>query len=289
MSDGYGRVPRFVTDKLPEIGAYAYAVYGVLADYCDHARFCKPSLTTLCQRTGISRPTVVHALRLLEEHGCIRRLRQAGQRLSFELPMISVGKAPLLVSSDGKAPLPVNDVYRLTTFTDPVKHVYRSGKAPLPPSEQEPLNKNQEQEPDSVRIATVRRRDTTADMERFERWWAEYPRKSAKRKALDWWLRRKPDDQLTDTMIAAVRTQRTTPSWTKDGGQYIPLPTTWLNGERWQDQDVDRSMFTGNNGAGASRHKQAEQDQRTAIWDAIKDTFPEDTPCPWEGGPPDGL
>ena len=30
--------------------------------------------------------------------------------------------------------------------------------------------------------------------------------------------------------------QVTSADWLKNNGQYIPYPTTWLNGERWNDE-----------------------------------------------------
>lgn len=36
-------------------------------------------------------------------------------------------------------------------------------------------------------------------------------------------------------MMQALGRQKALADWQKDGGQYIPLPTTWLNGERWED------------------------------------------------------
>lgn len=36
-------------------------------------------------------------------------------------------------------------------------------------------------------------------------------------------------------MMQALGRQKASADWQKDGGQYIPLPTTWLNGERWED------------------------------------------------------
>ena len=35
---------------------------------------------------------------------------------------------------------------------------------------------------------------------------------------------------------AALAEQKKSKDWTKDGGQYIPYPATWLNGKRWQDE-----------------------------------------------------
>lgn len=75
---------------------------------------------------------------------------------------------------------------------------------------------------------------TGADI-RFERFWAAYPRKVAKdaaRKAFD---KRKPDSELLAQMLEAIRAQKQSDDWLKDGGQFIPHPATWLNQGRWQD------------------------------------------------------
>jgi len=72
--------------------------------------------------------------------------------------------------------------------------------------------------------------------DRFERWWAEYPRRVGKDAAWREWLKRSPSDDLTNQMIAKVREQRQSRDWQKDGGQFIPHPRTWLHQGRWQDE-----------------------------------------------------
>lgn len=70
----------------------------------------------------------------------------------------------------------------------------------------------------------------------FEKFWSVYPRKVNKvgaRKAFD---RIRPDESLLNRIIAAVEKQKTSDQWTKDGGQFIPHPATWLNGHRWEDE-----------------------------------------------------
>lgn len=74
---------------------------------------------------------------------------------------------------------------------------------------------------------------------RFERFWDEYPRKVGKDAAWREWLKRSPDDDLTDQMIAAVRHQRASAQWVKQGGEFIPHPRTWLHQGRWQDEPDD--------------------------------------------------
>jgi len=36
--------------------------------------------------------------------------------------------------------------------------------------------------------------------------------------------------------VLALAWQARQPGWLKDDGQYIPLPATWLNGARWEDE-----------------------------------------------------
>lgn len=71
---------------------------------------------------------------------------------------------------------------------------------------------------------------------RFNEFWTAYPRKVSKpaaRKAFD---KVKPDDELLKTMLTAIAKQKLSDQWTKDNGQYIPHPATWLNNQRWLDE-----------------------------------------------------
>lgn len=70
----------------------------------------------------------------------------------------------------------------------------------------------------------------------FDRFWAAYPRKEDKQKARKAFERLKPDERLLETMLASIEKQKKSAQWTKDGGQFIPHPTTWLNGCRWEDE-----------------------------------------------------
>lgn len=71
----------------------------------------------------------------------------------------------------------------------------------------------------------------------FELFWAAYPRKIGKGRARRSFLRAKDRKMLPaiDGLIAIVLRHAKQPQWTKEGGEYIPHPTTWLNGEQWLD------------------------------------------------------
>lgn len=77
----------------------------------------------------------------------------------------------------------------------------------------------------------------------FEAFWAAYPRKVGKKDAQRAFA--KAGVPLA-TLLDALEKQKKSRQWTKDDGQYIPHPATWLNGRRWEDetqaQDAGRSL-----------------------------------------------
>ena len=70
----------------------------------------------------------------------------------------------------------------------------------------------------------------------FDRFWSRYPRKQDKAKARRAWAKLAPDGALAERIMAALEVQRRSESWTREGGRYIPMPSTWLNGRRWEDE-----------------------------------------------------
>ncbi len=77
----------------------------------------------------------------------------------------------------------------------------------------------------------------------FQSFWKDYPNKTAKKKAQESWervMREKTNiDQFTvllRTIFLGLERAKKSQQWLKDGGQYIPHPTTWLNQARWNDE-----------------------------------------------------
>lgn len=68
----------------------------------------------------------------------------------------------------------------------------------------------------------------------FDVFWKAYPRKVGKetaRKAFG-----KVRGVSLETMLSALERQKRSEQWTKNGGQFIPNPSTWLNQGRWDDE-----------------------------------------------------
>lgn len=83
--------------------------------------------------------------------------------------------------------------------------------------------------------------------DQFLQFWSAYPKKQDRAKALRAWLKIKMNTDLYQTILTALETQKKGIQWQKNGGQFIPLATTWLNGQRWTDEVInykqgDKSM-----------------------------------------------
>lgn len=68
----------------------------------------------------------------------------------------------------------------------------------------------------------------------FDRFWAAYPRKEDKAKASKAWNKLAPNEGLVLRILAALAWQ--CPRWAKDENKFVPLPTTYLHGRRWEDE-----------------------------------------------------
>jgi len=71
------------------------------------------------------------------------------------------------------------------------------------------------------------------DSKGFDEFWAIYPRKHQKKLAQAAWSKIKLTDELFEKILEAVRQECLSEQWQRDGGKWIPLPSTWLNQERW--------------------------------------------------------
>lgn len=71
----------------------------------------------------------------------------------------------------------------------------------------------------------------------FEQWWSEYPpgRKQGKKKA-EQIFEKLDDKKKSAAFLGLVRHRDTNPQWRDP--KYVPMPTTFLNQERWNDEIV---------------------------------------------------
>lgn len=75
--------------------------------------------------------------------------------------------------------------------------------------------------------------------ERFQAFWEIYPRKVGKDAAWRAWQKRRPGEEITGTIIAALAWQVKQDNWLREGGRFVPNPATWITQGRWQDEPSD--------------------------------------------------
>jgi hypothetical protein len=101
--------------------------------------------------------------------------------------------------------------------------------------------------------------ETCANLEkkinkRFEDFWNAYPRKKDKQRACKIWQRKKLDAKADFIIAHVIHRTKHDEQWQDE--KYIPHPSTFLNGERWQDEvkepdsetNAARQTNNGNNG-----------------------------------------
>jgi hypothetical protein len=138
---------------------------------------------------------------------------------SSSLSTLSINH-PLLISPSNQPPdLPKGEMSALEAFHELLLGPTRRGLK-RPPSDDLPKGE-------------------MSALEAFhELFWTDYPRKVAKRDALDAWkaLKLKDTDQeALEAIMAGL--QRSKRSWKGREKDKIPYPATWLNGRRWLDEE----------------------------------------------------
>lgn len=111
------------------------------------------------------------------------------------------------------------------------KNTNRSPVVNEPPPNHKPLTINQEP------VVTPLPPDggETVDA-KFEAFWMAYPKKVGKGATRKAWDRVKQPAASLDLILKALSWQVASEQWTKNGGQFIPNPATYLNQQRWLDE-----------------------------------------------------
>lgn len=82
-------------------------------------------------------------------------------------------------------------------------------------------------------------------MDMFNQFYSAYPRHDSKQCAILSFGKImnncKTDEErksLLGRMLEAIKRERKSEQWTKNNGKFIPMPSTWLNQRRWEDEGV---------------------------------------------------
>lgn len=75
--------------------------------------------------------------------------------------------------------------------------------------------------------------------QRFAEFWQLYPKKVGKADALKAWKRAKVTAELFERILDALSWQKESEQWHRDGGRFIPNPSTWINQGRWDNEPTE--------------------------------------------------
>lgn len=86
---------------------------------------------------------------------------------------------------------------------------------------------------------------------RFQQFYTAYPRHIAVEAARKAWAKIKPDDALTEQIVAGVKRSIAKDKRFRDG--YVPHPATWLNAREWENEYTGQPPRKGNAGNHSQR------------------------------------
>lgn len=204
----------------------------LLADKANDDGVCWPKMKTIAADACVTRQCVLENVKKLAALGFIRVQKRTVH--DEELGHVRNASHIYMVNADKMREASgdrVNEVYS----GGRVNEVYTQGKRGLHPKVNEDDNKNLSVEPINEPIIEERSFYTSE----FEEFWKAYPRKIGKGGAFRAWKKVKARPPLSE-LLASVEAHAQSRDWTKDGGQFIPHPQTWLNQRRWEDEIIDR-------------------------------------------------
>lgn len=189
------------------------------------------SVSGLSAYTGAGRDAIRSALKELREAGYLTMEKQShGERGKFAGSVYILHEES--VQPEKAAPWPDYPSTADPTTGEPASE--------NPPQINTDLNKDclnkPPKAPQGGQAASRRRRDKSVPVwkpERFEAFWALYPRREDRVGAVREWDRLKPDGALLAAMGRALRAQMAGELWRRGIG--IPYACRWLKNRRWED------------------------------------------------------
>jgi hypothetical protein len=220
---------------------------------------CHPGLTLLCKETGLSRSTMIRAIPKLKDRGRIEVKPYAGRHHQHLYTVSLVNCVTGTPCHWCTRTVSLGHQNSVTVTPKPLKDPKGTSNTPLPPKggvSGVGTSRGKDSDAGPKRVSgsagksetesTLRRTQKPSARQskpgaykndpRFMAFWAAYPNKnSGPTPAHEAWRRIAGlSDELASTIMAQLARAKETIQWTKDGGLFIPMATTWLNQRRWE-------------------------------------------------------
>jgi hypothetical protein len=197
----------------------------ILIQLADHMgqKGCFPSYNTIADRAECSRRSAITHVKTLESGGFLAKRKRANNGMS------SSNDYTLNLANSG-----VQEIHHL------VQEIHHPGAG-------DSLGVVQEMHPETPSIKHPSKhpvKHTPIPLFGFVEFYAAYPKKAGKQAAEKCWNKLKPNPALITRILTDLRERVDQGAWdTGKGKQYIPNPSTYLNGNRWEDDIIPGPDF----------------------------------------------
>ena len=223
-------LPQFVLDMPLSLGAKV--MYALLCNYASEKDHCWPSQKTLAERLACSVSSIKNYLAELVRENLITVRRERYRSSVYYLVQpealrTRVKSAVRQPESDGGQPKSDH----LNTLNK-----QQERNTPLPPMRTE---RKASQTPCAPSAGGV----DSLNLD-FEKAWESYPRKEAKGFARMAWFKLLRSGQLPSlqALLSVIARSRSSESWRREEGRFIPQMGNWLRGQRWLDMPLPEAQ-----------------------------------------------
>lgn len=216
--DGYAVAPHWVM-RNPLIPPHAKLVYVYLEGRLNEEGVCWPSHTTTADELGLSPASVKRAVSWLKDNQLLRIQRRSKGYGTFNIYALPK-RLP-----DHLRPKDQDDLLGPKDQNEGPKDQNEGDQKVSVIHKEEPIEEQPREEEPTL----------TAKTNPFDEFWTAYPRKDGKATARKAFTKAAKKVGPGFLVVAAVEYRQ----WCERSGQerqFIPHASTWLNGERWEDE-----------------------------------------------------
>lgn len=264
---GYTKKPNFIIDSglMAELNGNEYKVLDFLMRmaYGFGSNTCCVSGSLIRKKTGISKEeTFSRAVRKLEQLKLISVARGTGTTNVYTL-MLNHHRQTVVPPINGSTPdhggytTPDNGDKTTPDHGGTVKDIFKENfkekifvqnaqvqakqdqvlvEQKLESDRLEKQKAEQEAKANLEAKAKAKAESESQLLKKFELFWSAYPNKKSKKTAFEKFKRIDFKKTSFESIMISLEKQKQSDDWTKNGGQYVPMPQTWIFNERWTDE-----------------------------------------------------
>ena len=264
---GYTKKPNFIIDSglMSELSGNAYKVLDFLIRmaYGFGSNSCQVGSSLARKKTGISKEeTFSRAVRELEQLKLIHVSRKTGATNTYTLTLNlhrQMAVPPINGTTPDEGGCTTHDEWDKTTPDNggTVKDIFKENfkekifvqnahdqakqdqvlvEQKLEAERLEKQKAEQEAKANLEAKAKAKAESENQLLKNFELFWSAYPNKKSKKTAFEKFKRIDFKKTSFESIMISLEKQKQSDDWTKNGGQYVPMPQTWIFNERWADE-----------------------------------------------------